>query len=83
MPHREERDFIVHLHLSAEFGEDYEGDDDGFAWAAAFDGELRPRLLSALHAVLRSAPGWRTVPAPRGRSEDRGVDIEVQRVISD
>ena len=30
--HREEGSFVVRIELSAEFGEDYEGNEDGNAW---------------------------------------------------
>ncbi|MDB4977019.1 MAG: hypothetical protein JWN48_5360, partial [Myxococcaceae bacterium] len=41
MPYREERELVIRLHLSAEFGEDYEGDDDGYEWYRRFDQRVR------------------------------------------
>ena len=80
MPHREERKFVITLHLAAEFADDYEGDDDGYAWHERFERELKPRLVTAVYAALRAHPGFRVVPAPRGRSPDDALDVEVTRV---
>jgi hypothetical protein len=81
MTHHEERDFTIHLHLGAEFPDDYEGEEDGFAWLERFEGELKPRLLSAVFDALHKAPGWRAVAAPRGRDPELALEIEVKRVI--
>ncbi len=79
MMHREEREFAIHLHLSAEFPPDYEGDADGFAWYERFERELKPRLVSAVFEVLQKAPGWEAVAAPRGRDPELALEIEVRR----
>ena len=80
MPHREERDFQLTLHLSASFADDYEGDEDGFGWHDRFGRELRPKLVAAIFDVLRSDPRLRAVAAPRGRDPDRALDIDVEVV---
>ena len=81
MNHREERDFAVHLHLSAEFPPDYEGEEDGYAWFDRFDAELKPRLISAVFEVLQKSPGWRAVAAPRGRDPELALEIDVTRLL--
>jgi hypothetical protein len=81
MTHREEREFSIHLHLSAEFAADYEGDDDGYAWFDRFEGELKPRLIRALFDALQQAPGWQAVAAPRGRDPELALEIDVRRVL--
>lgn len=78
MQHREERDFVINLHLSAVFDEAYDGDDDGFAWHARFDREVRPRLIAAIFDVLRADPRYHVVPAPRGQPPSDAVDIDVE-----
>ena len=80
MNHREERQFVIQLNLSAEFGPDYEGDDDGFAWHEEFLAHARPKIIAAVFAALASDRGFRAVAAPRGRDPDSGVDIDVIRV---
>ena len=77
MPHREEREFSITIHLSATFDDEYAGDDDGFAWHERFDREVRPRLVSAVFEALRSNPRYRAVAAPRGRDPGVGIDIDV------
>jgi hypothetical protein len=80
MNHREERDFTLRLHLSAEFPADYDGDDDGFAWHEDFQARVRPRIVAAVFAALAAVPGFRAVAAPRGADPEDGVDLEVSRV---
>lgn len=77
MTHREERTFTISLHLSAEFAEDYAGDDDGFVWHERFQQTLRPALVAALHEALRRDPRFRAVTAPRGRDPETALDLDV------
>jgi hypothetical protein len=79
MVHREEREFIVHLHLSAEFDEAYDGEEDGFAWHDEFDRVVRPRIVAAVFEALRKTPGWTAVDAPRGRHPSDAIDIAVSK----
>lgn len=78
--HREERDFSIVLNVSAEFPDDYTGDDDGFVWHERFERDLKPRLVAAIFDVLRADPGWQAVAAPTGRDPDLAVEIAVKRV---
>lgn len=80
MMHREEREYAIHLHLSAEFAEDYEGDQDGYAWFERFEQQLKPRLISAVFEVLQKSPGWLAVAAPRGRDPELALEIDVRSV---
>ena len=77
MTHREERTFSITLHLSAEFADDYGGDDDGFAWHERFQGALKPALIAAVHEALRADPRFRAVAAPRGRDPESALDLDV------
>lgn len=77
MIHREEKTFTITLHLSAEFAEDYTGDDDGFAWHERFQHALRPALVAAVHDALRTQPRFRAVSAPRGRDPESALDLDV------
>lgn len=79
MAHREEREFSIHLHVSAEFPDDYEGDQDGFVWHERFERDVRPRVVNAVFEALRSIPGWTVVPGPRGRDPAVAVEIDVKR----
>jgi hypothetical protein len=77
--HREEREFSIIVHVSAEFADEYTGDEDGFVWHEAFERDLKPRIVSAVFESLRSQAGWRVVAAPRGRDPERAIEIDVIR----
>jgi len=77
MTHREEKTFTISLHLSAEFDDDYAGDDDGFAWHERFQQTIRPALVAAVHDALRRDPRFRAVAAPRGRDPESAVDFDL------
>ena len=76
--HREEGRFVVRIELSAEFGEDYEGDEDGNAWLEAWRARVQPRLAKDVFAELRAEPGFSAVPASRGRSPEDELEIAVR-----
>ena len=76
--HREEGRFVVRIELSAEFGEDYEGDEDGNAWLEAWRARVQPRLAKAVFAELRAVPGFSAGPASRGRSPEDELEIAVR-----
>jgi hypothetical protein len=76
--HREEGRFVVRIELSAEFGEDYEGDADGNAWLEAWRARVQPRLAKAVFAELRAEPGFTAVPTSRGRSPEDELEIAVR-----
>ena len=76
--HREEGRFDIRIELSAEFDEDYEGDDDGYLWLRRFQEEVRPRLARAVFDALRSDPSFRAIPVSRGASPDENMEIDVR-----
>jgi hypothetical protein len=78
MPHAEERDFVFHLKLRAEFPDDYEGDADGYAWAQDIPA-LTAEMLRALVAVVARHPSWTVRPTNRGRSSEEEVSLIVER----
>lgn len=77
MTHREEKTFSITLHLSAEFSDEYSGDDDGYAWHERFQSSVRPALLAAVYDALRTHPSFRAVAAPRGRDPESALDLDV------
>ena len=76
--HLEEGSFVVRISLSAEFGEDYEGDDDGYVWLEAWRARVRPALVRAVLAELRAAPGLEALPVSRGKNPDEELEIAVR-----
>ena len=76
--HREEGALTIRIELSAEFGEDYEGDDDGNAWLERFRREVQPNVVRAVFDALRADKKLTVIPVSRGRSPDENVDVEVR-----
>jgi hypothetical protein len=76
--HHEEAAFVVRLELSADFDEDYEGDDDGYAWLEAWRARVRPRLVRALFEQLRAESDFSAIAAPRGKNPDDELEISVR-----
>jgi hypothetical protein len=77
----EQREFVLRLEARCQFPDDYDGDDDGYAWAE----ELRAisaELVAAALAQLARRPGWRVHPANRGRPSDEEVTIVLERSAS-
>jgi hypothetical protein len=80
--HREEREFSIVFHVSAEFSEEYAGDDDGFAWYEHFEQVLKPRLAAAVFDAIRNQSEFQATAAPRGRDRERALEIGLVRRFS-
>ncbi len=80
MTYREERELVIRLHLSAEFDDAYEGDDDGYEWYRAFDEQVRPALVRELLRVLASRPGYRITPINRGLDTHEVLELAVEHL---
>jgi hypothetical protein len=76
--HREEGRFVVRIELSAEFGEDYEGDDDGYAWLEGWRARVQPRVARTVFDQLRAEPGFSALPASRGKNPEEEIEIDVR-----
>jgi hypothetical protein len=76
--HREEARFVIRIELSAEFGEDYEGDDDGKAWLEGWRQSVQPRLVRAVFEELRSDPRFDAVASSRGKNPEDELEVSVR-----
>ncbi|MDP8998922.1 MAG: hypothetical protein M3O46_02300 [Myxococcota bacterium] len=76
--HHEEGGFVVRIELSADFEDDYAGDDDGYSWLEAWHARVRPRLVRAVFEQLRSEPGYVAVPVSRGKNPEDEIEIAVR-----
>jgi hypothetical protein len=76
--HHEEGGFVVRIELSADFDEDYEGDDDGYAWLEAWHRRVRPRLVRAVFEELRAEPRFMAIATSRGMNPDEELEIAVR-----
>ena len=81
MEHVEEREFVLRLELRCTFPADYDGDEDGYAWAEAFH-PIAAEITRAAAAAVRAQPGWRVRPGNRGRPADEEVLLIVDRVVA-
>jgi hypothetical protein len=78
MKYVEERTFTVRLELRCEFPDDYQGEEDGYAWAA----ELAPlgqEIVRAAVEAVRRRSGWKIRPGNRGRPADEEVLLVCER----
>ena len=79
--HAEEKEFTLRLELRAEFPDDYEGEEDGYAWTEGARALLAQVVAAAAQTIARS-PGWKVRPANRGRSSDDEVTLVVEREVT-
>jgi len=79
MTYAEERELTLRLALRCEFPESYEGDDDGYAWAASIPA-VAAEIAAAAAAILRRR-GWQVRPANRGRPADEEITLVAERVV--
>jgi hypothetical protein len=78
--HVERKEFTLRFELSASFPEDYDGDDDGYAWAAAVPA-LAQSLIAAVTRAVATQPGWSLRPKNRGRSSEDEITFVVERTV--
>jgi len=81
MEHIEETTWVLRIEASARFAEDYDGEDDGYAWRERFRDEVLPRLVRATLRELGTLPGWRARPASRGLPADDELLVKLERVV--
>jgi hypothetical protein len=74
----EEREFVLRFELRAAFGEDYQGDEDGYEWAKEFP-SMAAEIVQAAAAVVGRHPGGSGRGGNRGRSSDDEVTLVLER----
>ena len=78
----EEATFTLRFTLVAGFPEDYEGDDDGYAWLRDWETRVKPELLKAAFASLRVHPSWSVHVRNRGMAATDEVEIVLKKTFS-
>ena len=78
----EEKTFILRFNLVAEFPEDYEGDDDGYAWLHDWETRVKPELFKTVVAALRAHPSWSVHVRNRGMAATDEVEIALKKTFS-
>ena len=79
MKYTEEREFNLRVVLRCEFPEDYEGEQDGYAWTGEL-GEISAELVRAAIATLSRRPGWKMAGGNRGRPVEDEVTLVLEKV---
>jgi len=74
----EEREFTLRIQVRCAFPENYEGDDDGYAWWSSIEPSTAD-IVRAAAAILGRLPGCRVRPTNRGRPADEEVTLLVDR----
>ena len=74
-PYRETKSFTLRIELEADFGDDYEGDDDGGEWVRRWLDETRPALVASVIRTLAAGGQYRVVTRSRGRSPEDEVEV--------
>jgi hypothetical protein len=77
MAYTEEREFNFRIQARVTFAEDYEGEDDGYAWTPELT-QLMAKLMHGMVATANAA-GWHVRPANRGRSTEDEVMLVLEQ----
>ncbi len=83
MVHREEATWTIRVEASAEFGEAYDGDLDGYAWREQQFRDLQQRAITAVLRALTGLPGWRVRTGNRGLPASDEVLIHAELAVED
>ena len=73
--YQEEKTFTLRFALEAKFPEDYEGDDDGYAWLQDWEGRVMPELVQSIFTTRRKYPSWSARIRNRGMAQTEEVEI--------
>ena len=77
--YQEEKTFTLRFSLEAQFPDDYEGDDDEYAWVRAWEARLKPEMVKAVFESLRRAPHWTVHSRNRGKSPEDEIEVVLER----
>jgi len=80
MDYVEHRDFTLRFEVTCTFPSNYDGEDDGYEWAAAFT-PIAAELVQAAAAVIRRHSGWSVRAGNRGRPSEDEVTLVVERAL--
>ncbi|HEU4611074.1 MAG TPA: hypothetical protein VFS15_03310 [Kofleriaceae bacterium] len=78
MVHREEATWTIRVEASAEFGEDYDGELDGYAWREQQFRELQEKATAAVLRALSGLGAWKVRTGNRGLAATDEVLIHVE-----
>ncbi len=77
--YQENKTFTLRFSLETRFSDDYEGDDDHYAWVQNWDTHIKPHLIKTVFESLRRTPEWKAYTRNRGKSPDEEIEIVLER----
>ncbi len=80
--YHEEKTFTFRFSLEAAFPDDYEGDQDDYAWLRGWEVRIKPQLIKTLFESLRQYPSWNVHVRNRGKSPADEIEIAMSRDFS-
>ncbi len=72
---QEEKTFTFRFSLEATFPDEYEGDEDNYAWLQDWEKRIKPELLHVLFTSLRQNASWAAHVRNRGMSPETEIEI--------
>ncbi len=72
---QEEKTFTFRFSLEATFPDEYEGDEDNYAWLQDWEKRIKPELLHVLFTSLRQNASWTSHVRNRGMSPETEIEI--------
>ncbi len=76
---REEKTFTFRISLETSFPEDYEGEEDDYAWLRDWEVRIKPELLKTMFETLRHYPSWKVHVRNRGVSPNDEIEIAMTK----
>lgn len=73
----EEKNFTFRFSLEATFPENYEGEEDNYAWLQEWERLVKPELVKTIFEALRRYPAWTVHVRNRGISPEDEIEIAV------
>ena len=75
--YQEEKSFVVRFNLEATFSEDYEGDEDAYAWLHDWETRVKPDVMKSIFTSLRKFPSWSAHVRNRGMASTEEIEISL------
>lgn len=76
---QEEKTFTLRFSLEASFPDNYEGEEDNYAWLREWEQGVKPDLLKAVFDCLRRHPAWTAHVRNRGVSPLDEIEIAMTK----
>ncbi len=78
----EEKGFALRFSLEARFPENYEGEEDDYAWLKRWESEIKPEVLKSIFVLLRRHPDLKAYVRNRGISAEEEIEIVIEKDFS-